>query len=288
MNQSKNCQTPRTVGRIGLLNATIVSALLALAYPFSGATQEVGIYFVHTDHLGTPQKLTDESGTIVWEADYSPFGDGSLQVSAVTNNLRSPGQYFDAETGLHYNYFRDYDTSSGRYLQSDPIGLSDGQNAYAYVHGNPINAYDPNGQNAVWAVRGGWTIGRVIVNPAINSVVYWATGTASLGVFLYNVTHKSEDVDWDEIQKDIDYQNYHRACDRPPPPGLDPCQEAKWRYRQALKCQRLREEWEERWGDSRTQAVHARALVNVKARLRKAAEDIAKFCSRSEPPACPN
>jgi RHS repeat-associated protein len=56
-----------------------------------------------------------------------------------------PGQYFDQETGLHYNYFRDYDPRTGRYVEADPIGLAGGMNLYTYVKGNPINLIDPNG-----------------------------------------------------------------------------------------------------------------------------------------------
>src|SRR5690606_909650 len=92
-----------------------------------------GVFYVHTDHLGTPQKLTDENQTTVWNADYSPFGQATITTETVINNLRFPGQYFDEETGLHYNYYRTYDPSTGRYLESDPIGLMGGVNTYGYV-----------------------------------------------------------------------------------------------------------------------------------------------------------
>ncbi|CAE7822337.1 wapA [Symbiodinium microadriaticum] len=86
-------------------------------------TPEEATYFVHNDHLNTPQKITDDSQAVVWAASYDPFGEVTETVSTIENNIRFPGQYADGESGLHYNYFRDYDPSLGRYVESDPIGI---------------------------------------------------------------------------------------------------------------------------------------------------------------------
>jgi len=113
------------------------------------------VFYYHNDHLGTPTRMTDDGGSVVWEADYEPFGQTMLSMMAVTSNLRFPGQYFDAETGLHYNYFRNYDPSIARYAESDPIGLAAGQNTYSYVLGNPLRYVDPLGLETTcrWVVR---------------------------------------------------------------------------------------------------------------------------------------
>lgn len=99
------------------------------------------------DHLGTPQRMIDGTGTVVWAADYTAFGKATVAGgSAVENNLRFPGQYYDAETGLHYNWNRTYDPQLGRYLSTDPIGINGGDlNLYAYVAGNPGSWSDPFG-----------------------------------------------------------------------------------------------------------------------------------------------
>ncbi len=103
-------------------------------------------YYYHNDHLGTPQKLTDATGTVVWFADYKPFGEATITESTITNNLRFPGQYYDAVTGLNYNYYRDYNPTIGRYIESDPIGIRRGKNhLYVYVANNPAKFTDPWG-----------------------------------------------------------------------------------------------------------------------------------------------
>ncbi|MBI1424703.1 MAG: hypothetical protein GC149_14755, partial [Gammaproteobacteria bacterium] len=109
------------------------------------------VYYVHTDQLGAPRSMTDANQVVVWRWDSDPFGVGAANDDpdgdgvTVTMNLRFPGQYYDAESGLYYNYFRYYDPSTGRYITSDPIGLNGGINTYGYVGANPLYGYDPYG-----------------------------------------------------------------------------------------------------------------------------------------------
>ena len=137
-------------------------------------------YAVHSDHLNTPRKLTQANGQAVWQWAYSAFGDeqpttaakrftsemtvpttGATSIPDVTFNLRYPGQYFDKETGLHYNYFRTYAPGTGRYTQPDPIGLDGGWNRFGYVSGNPLRYSDPRGLNpfaGAWAGAGAGSV----------------------------------------------------------------------------------------------------------------------------------
>lgn len=133
-------------------------------------------YAVHADHLNTPRRLTDSSGQAVWQWASSAFGEdkptlakhrfanlevtpnpGSTNAAAVKFNLRYPGQYFDEESGLHYNYFRSYSPTSGRYTQADPIGLDGGWNRFGYVDANPLTLSDPTGLSpAIGCALGSW------------------------------------------------------------------------------------------------------------------------------------
>ncbi len=103
------------------------------------------VYWYQADHLNTPTSLTDESKQVVWDAVREPFGKTELVSSTVTNNLRFPGQFEDAETGLHYNYFRDYDPSTGRYVESDPMLQYFAINVFSYSDDDPIAFVDPLG-----------------------------------------------------------------------------------------------------------------------------------------------
>jgi RHS repeat-associated protein/uncharacterized repeat protein (TIGR02543 family) len=113
------------------------------------------LYYLHADHLGTPRKITRPSDNqVVWTWESEAFGASlpEQNPSGLGNfvfNLRFPGQYYDAETGLFYNGFRDYDPQTGRYSESDPVGLEGGINTYAYAKANPIKFIDPTGNVAI-------------------------------------------------------------------------------------------------------------------------------------------
>ncbi len=132
--------------------------------------KSTAIYAIHTDHLGTPQAITDSQQAVVWRADYATFGKATVQArvvegatktasggiistaNAATNaakpfefNLRFAGQYEDVESGYHYNWHRYYDPNTGRYLTPDPIGLAGGLNGYGYAGQDPLRSIDPYG-----------------------------------------------------------------------------------------------------------------------------------------------
>lgn len=107
------------------------------------------ITYLHTDHLMTNRLATDESQIIVWRWEGEAFGNtAAVELGSVSVNLRFPGQYYDTETGLHYNYHRYYDPSLGRYITSDPVGLHGGMNTYSYVLNNPLYWIDLYGLTA--------------------------------------------------------------------------------------------------------------------------------------------
>lgn len=119
-------------------------------------------YFYHNDHQGTPQRITDDQGQVVWSAEYFAFGHASVKVGLIENPLRFAGQYADSETGLHYNRFRYYSPLLGRYLSVDPLRLLPGNNLYLYVRNNPINKLDGLG---LWSVMG--VVGAVAAAAAV-------------------------------------------------------------------------------------------------------------------------
>jgi RHS repeat-associated protein len=121
---------------------------------------------VTPDHIGAPRAVVRSGDrVVVWNWQREPFGTGGTEVEiGFEYGLRFPGQYFDAESGLHYNYFRDYDPSIGRYIESDPIGLGGGATTYAYVGSSPLSFVDTTGLIR-W--EGNFAVGRLSVSRKI-------------------------------------------------------------------------------------------------------------------------
>jgi RHS repeat-associated protein len=118
-------------------------------------TGGVNIFYVHTDHLNTPRKVSRPSDNkLEWRWDADPFGTAAVNqnpagLGTFPYNLRFPGQYYMAETGLNQNWIRDYDPLTGKYVESDPIGLKGGLSTFAYASDNPISGIDPGGMKVV-------------------------------------------------------------------------------------------------------------------------------------------
>ncbi|MFC5475459.1 DUF6765 family protein [Paraherbaspirillum soli] len=120
------------------------------ATPVAKLESEAGkaerLLYIHADQRGAPVAMTDSEQKVVWQAEVSAWGDAKVQSKdGSTLNLRLPGQYYDAETGLHDNFHRTYNPATGRYLQPDPLGYVDGPDPYLYVQGDPVNKIDPLG-----------------------------------------------------------------------------------------------------------------------------------------------
>jgi RHS repeat-associated protein len=141
------------------------------------ASTRVG--YVETDHLGTPRMITDGAQQSIWTWHSAPYGDTLANEDPRNTGqtfsypLRFPGQYFDPETQRHYNLYRDYEPVTGRYVQTDPIGLLGGINTFAYVGGNPLRFVDPLGLDVTVVINtNGIGHAGVVVGSGKNAVLY--------------------------------------------------------------------------------------------------------------------
>jgi RHS repeat-associated protein len=110
-------------------------------------------YWVHTDHIERPVMMTDDTDAVVWQASYLPYGEVYSIAGSASIDYRFPGQWFQLESGLHYNWHRHYDPTTGRYVQPDPLGMPDGPSRWAYVLNSPLMSVDPKGLDS-W--RNNW------------------------------------------------------------------------------------------------------------------------------------
>ncbi len=115
----------------------------------SGSVSSPSYYYVHTGQIDEPLIVTDASKAKVWDAALDPWGQATMLATPTKDlNLRLPGQWYSAESGLHQNWMRDYDPVTGRYIEADPLGINAGANLYPYVISDPLDRIDPSGQIA--------------------------------------------------------------------------------------------------------------------------------------------
>jgi RHS repeat-associated protein len=256
----------------------------------------VTVYYVHPDHLGTPRAITRPSDNVfMWRWDNTeafgnsqpnenPAGQGTFKYG-----LRFPGQYYDAEIGTNYNYFRDYDPSTGRYVESDPIGLRGGINTYAYVGSSPIQYRDPNGlflapapaalslgaAGAGAVVAGG--IG-VAIGLGINAATEHFSGD-SIGGHIYDWAHPSDPALQEAIEREANRREYKARCNEPPPPNLDPCERARWELQRAKDCKALRQANTDRWWGGVDDRHNAQLAADLDRAIRNAEERVKRLCT---------
>lgn len=140
-------------------------------------------YWYINNRQGTPEKLISESGLTVWHGEYDSFGKIKEKINDVTNNLRLPGQYYDEESGLNYNWNRYYNPETGRYTSIDPAG--EGINFYTYVANNPNLWTDPLGlcKAHTMLAAAGMIPGLGIVPDLLDSLWYLAEGDYKNSLF---------------------------------------------------------------------------------------------------------
>ena len=170
----------------------------------------ISINYVHTNHLNTPTKVTRSSdNALEWRIDQDPFGTASANqnpggLGTFVYNLRFPGQIYMSETGLNYNYHRDFDPTAGRYIESDPVGLRAGVNTYAFVLANPLSVTDPSGLSSVIYNRSAGTVtivdgaGQAVGTfPAANNAATGSRGPWPNGdyTYAYHTTHPDDAAD---------------------------------------------------------------------------------------------
>ncbi len=168
--------TPQLLGEYATngtpLQETVYLNTTPVLVMHAGIDAQNSTYMVYSDHLDTPRMITDHNNQIRWTwypEQAEAFGantpnENPQNLGVFTYNLRFPGQLYDPQTQLSYNYYRDYDPRTGRYIESDPIGLDAGQmSTYTYVDGKPLLYTDEEGTNS-WGWK--WFFGKFSESPA--------------------------------------------------------------------------------------------------------------------------
>lgn len=234
------------------------------------------------DHLGTPRQARLTGGSAVWRWESDGYGntlpdedpDGNGQKTYVY--LRFPGQYYDEESGLHYNWHRYYVPRLGRYLSSDPIGVAGGANTNAYVGGNPLSYVDPRGLNPGAAAGAGLGSFFGPVGTVVGGAIGFGVG-AWVG---WNVVGPTitEARGWFSNQEAMrEWQQYKDSYDAPMPPGMDPCDEARWRLKREQDLLAARQAWDAKWVPLGAQD-HSDAIRQSEQAVRNAQKRVERDC----------
>jgi RHS repeat-associated protein len=180
-----------------------LTGLFAQLIPQVTTGREARTFYYISDHLNTAQLMVDALGTIVWQGEFKPFGGVDIVVNDLKNQFRFSGQYYDDESGLHYNWHRFYDPATGRYISADPIGLDGGINLYGYVGGNPVNWIDPTGEGYGSIIIGTAALGTIMSTGYLGVNAKWGTEINRLiweATMLLNEELKKKCPDWDYIE----------------------------------------------------------------------------------------
>lgn len=186
--------------------------------------------------------------------DENPSGLGPFEFP-----LRFAGQYADKETNLSYNMARDYSSETGRYIESDLIGLRGGLNTYAYVNQNPLTWTDPEG--LAGDAFGDKPRGPIGLPDASAEAAARAAKQLS-------------DAMRDARERQSEYNDYKRRCNERPPSGLDKCAEARWKLQRNKDCRDMRQAWDDKWQPGR----HAGDVENLNQGIKNLEEWIKCNC----------
>jgi RHS repeat-associated protein len=250
------------------------------------------LHYIEADALGTPRVVVDPTrgtnGTAIWRWDLTgeafgntppnedPDGDGI----AFVFDMRFPGQRFDAASGLNYNYFRDYDPSTGRYVQSDPIGLAGGLSTYGYVAGNPLSFIGPFGLQISSAdhfcTRFPLECAGAIPRPSNLAPSFLGTGLAATLWCLISgctVPNEMQNERWvDDPEAAAEHDAYKERSAQTPPPDLDECTRIIWLLQREMDVIAAMKAWDAKWMPGRHDVAIAQR-TNAVNKLRKQYEE---------------